>query len=70
MAGLYSLISAWIISIFQDVIEKHAIIPALNQVLLAAIGTAGMQAVTITTRALMDKELISVNAIRAIREKL
>lgn len=70
VAGLYSLVSAWIISIFQDVIAKHAIIPALNQVLLASTGVAGMQAVTVTTRALIDKDLISVNTMRAIRKEM
>lgn len=69
VASLYAIVSAWIMSVFQDVIAKHSIIPALNQILLASIGAAGMQSATITTRALAEKDLIQLNTLRSIRKE-
>lgn len=70
VSGTYSLLSAGIVSSFQDIIEHNPIIPVLNQILLAATGTAGMQAVTVTTRALLGKDLLAVNTRRAIGKEL
>lgn len=66
---LHSLLSAYVTYMFLDVLGKHLILATLNPILAAICGTAGLQTVTVTIRALIGRELIQANTFRAIRKE-
>lgn len=69
VSGLHSFLSAYVTYAFLDVISKNIILTPLIPVLGAVCGTAGLQAVTVTIRALIGRELVKANTLRSIRKE-
>ena len=67
---LCALVSAWVISHFEDAIAKMVALAVLMPVVASMGGNAGTQTMTVTVRALATRELSSANAGRIIRREI
>ena len=65
-----ALLSAWVISRFENAIEKMVALAVLMPIVASMGGNAGTQTMTVTVRALATRELVSTNARRIIRREL
>jgi magnesium transporter len=65
-----ALVSAWVISHFEDAIAKMVALAVLMPVVASMGGNAGTQTMTVTVRALATRELSSANASRIIRREI
>jgi magnesium transporter len=65
-----ALVSAWVISNFEDAIAKMVALAVLMPIVASMGGNAGTQTMTVTVRALATRELSSANALRIIRREL
>ena len=65
-----ALVSAWVISQFEDAIAKMVALAVLMPIVASMGGNAGTQTMTVTVRALATRELSSANASRIIRREL
>jgi magnesium transporter len=65
-----ALLSAWVISNFEDAIAKMVALAVLMPIVASMGGNAGTQTMTVTVRALATRELSSANALRIIRREL
>jgi magnesium transporter len=71
MANLVTaIIAATVISHFENVIQKIAVIAALMPMVASMGGNAGIQTVTVAVRAIATKELNSTNVVRIIIKEL
>lgn len=67
---LNTLVAAIVISQFQHTIEKMVALAVLMPISVAMSGNAGMQVVTVTVRALANRELAGSNMNRAIWKEI
>jgi magnesium transporter len=65
-----ALISAWVISRFEDSIAKMVALAVLMPIVASMGGNAGTQTMTVAVRALATRELSSANARRIVRREL
>jgi magnesium transporter len=65
-----ALLSAWVISRFENAIEKMVALAVLMPIVASMGGNAGTQTMTVTVRALATRELVSTNARRIVRREL
>ena len=67
---LTALLASWVISNFEDAIEKMVALAVLMPIVASMGGNAGTQTMTVAVRALATRELSSANAWRIIRREL
>ena len=67
---LCALLSAWVISQFENSIGKMVALAVLMPLVASMGGNAGTQTMTVTVRALATRELSSTNARRIVRREL
>ncbi len=67
---LCALVSAWVISRFEDSIAKMVALAVLMPIVASMGGNAGTQTMTVAVRALATRELSSANARRIVRREL
>jgi magnesium transporter len=67
---LLALASAWVISRFQNSIEKMVALAVLMPIVASMGGNAGTQTMTVAVRALATRDLSRGNAGRVIRREL
>jgi magnesium transporter len=65
-----ALLSAWVISRFEDSIAKMVALAVLMPIVASMGGNAGTQTMTVTVRALATRELSSGNTRRIVRREL
>jgi magnesium transporter len=65
-----ALLSAWVISHFENALAKMVALAVLMPIVASMGGNAGTQTMTVTVRALATRELSSANAWRIIRREL
>jgi magnesium transporter len=64
-----ALVASFVISRFEDTIEKIVILAALMPIVASMGGNAGIQTVTVTVRALAMGELTAANGMRFIAKE-
>jgi magnesium transporter len=64
-----ALLSSWVISNFQNALEKMVALAVLMPIVASMGGNAGTQTMTVAVRALATRELSSANAWRIIRRE-
>ena len=64
-----AIIAAYVISLFSKTIEEMVVLAILMPIVATMGGTASVQALTVTVRAIAMKELTPANAFRAIRKE-
>ena len=64
-----ALVASFVISQFEDTIEKIVILAVLMPIVASMGGNAGIQTVTVTVRALAMGELTAANALRFIAKE-
>ena len=64
-----ALVASFVISRFEDTIEKIVVLAALMPIVASMGGNAGIQTVTVTVRALAMGELTAANALRFISKE-
>jgi magnesium transporter len=67
---LTALLASWVISNFENAIEKMAALAILMPIVASMGGNAGTQTMTVAVRALATRELSSANAWRIIQREL
>ena len=65
-----TLIASAVISHFQDALEEIVVLAVLMPIVAAMGGNAGMQAVTVTVRALATKSIVPSNITRVILKEV
>jgi magnesium transporter len=65
-----ALLSAWVISQFENAIAKMVALAVLMPIVASMGGNAGTQTMTVTVRALATRELSSLNTKRIVRREL
>ena len=67
---LTALLASWVISNFENAIEKMAALAVLMPIVASMGGNAGTQTMTVAVRALATRELSSANAWRIIQREI
>jgi magnesium transporter len=67
---LTALLSSWVISNFENALEKMVALAVLMPIVASMGGNAGTQTMTVAVRALATRELSSANAWRIIRREM
>ena len=67
---LTALLSAWVISNFEDSIAKMVALAVLMPIVASMGGNAGTQTMTVTVRALATRELPGANTWRVVRREV
>ncbi len=70
MTLLNTLLASAVISHFQMALEKKVALAVLMPIVAAMGGSAGMQVITVTVRALANQELNQLNMKRAVLKKV
>ena len=65
-----AIAASWVISMFAGTIQELVALAILMPIVATMGGTAGIQALTVSVRAIAVKELTPMNAVRAIRKEL
>jgi magnesium transporter len=67
---LTALLAAWVISQFEESIEKMVALAVLMPIVASMGGNAGTQTMTVAVRALATRELSKANVVRVVRREL
>jgi magnesium transporter len=67
---LTALLAAWVISRFEESIEKMVALAVLMPIVASMGGNAGTQTMTVAVRALATRELSKANVVRVVRREL
>jgi magnesium transporter len=71
LANLFTaLLAAWVISQFEESIEKMVALAVLMPIVASMGGNAGTQTMTVAVRALATRELSKANVVRVVRREL
>jgi magnesium transporter len=71
LANLFTaLLAAWVISRFEESIEKMVALAVLMPIVASMGGNAGTQTMTVAVRALATRELSKANVVRVVRREL
>ena len=65
-----ALLAAWVISRFEESIEKMVALAVLMPIVASMGGNAGTQTMTVAVRALATRELSKANVVRVVRREL